>query len=81
MINNSIIISTSRLGLRQDGGGGEKASPLARGLDPDENINLHTIKAAAIKAIEIMQIIEKTSALRQFLQALKIISTPLVDEY
>lgn len=48
---------------------------------PDENINLHIIKAAAIKAIEIMQIIRKRWCRGNFCRHFKIISTPLVDEY
>lgn len=38
---------------------------------PDENINLHIIKAAAIKAIEIMQIIRKRPCRGNFCRHLK----------
>lgn len=72
IINNSIIISTSRVGLCRDGRRSDAAAAaVTMGPRPDENINLHIIKAAAIKAIEIMQIIRKRRCRGNFCRHLK----------
>lgn len=52
-------------------GGGEVTRRRRRRDHPDENINLHIIKAAAIKAIEIMQIIRKRRCSSNFCRHLK----------